>query len=208
MIDKSQLSDETLEGIEEIYFSYGQGPVPAGRYRVRIEEILEIRSGSRFVTFQIDLRVVGEVRLGDGRVTEKYDGRLIPRQWVTSAPRKNGRSMASELLRSAGIATQPRSNREMEKAISQIQETGKLLTAKVDWEGFSSAWWYRKLKELTGAANSTQARNRATKAQKKQARTFAVRARSYGHFPDDPDGEGELHRYTGSLCFTVAGRFQ
>ena len=84
MIDKSQLSDEKIEGIEEVYLSYGQGPVPAGIYRVRIAEILEVKPGSRFVTFQIDLRVVGEARLNDGRVTDKYDGRLIPRQWVTS----------------------------------------------------------------------------------------------------------------------------
>jgi hypothetical protein len=104
--------------------------------------------------------------------------------------------MASELLRSAGIATQPRSNREIEKVISQIRETGELLTVELDWEGFSSALWNRRLKELTGAANSTQARNRATSAQKKLASRFAVRARSYGHFPDDPDGEGKLHRYT------------
>ena len=163
---------------------------------MRIEEILEVRSGSGFVTFQIDFGVVGEARLNDGRVTEEYDGRLIPRQWVTSASRRNSRSMAFELLRSAGIATQPRSNREIEKVISQIQETRELLTAKVDWEGFSSALWYRKLKELTGAANSTQARNRATKAQKAQASRFAVRAGSYGHFPDGPDGEGKLDRYT------------
>ncbi len=106
--------------------------------------------------------------------------------------------MASDLLRSAGIATQPRSNREMEKAISQIQETGELLTVTVDWEGFSKALWDRKLMELTGATDSTQARNQATKAQKTQASKFAVRARSYRDFPDNPDGDGKLHRFTDS----------
>ncbi len=198
MINKSNLSNEVIPGILEVYLSYGQRrkPVPPGTYRVSIAEILDVRSGSRFVTFQIDFRVVGEARLNDGRVTEEYHGFPISRQWVTSAPRGNGRSMASELLRSAGIATQPRSNREMEKAILQIQETGALLTVKLDWEGFSKALWDRKLKELTGATDSTQARDRATKAQRKQASRFAVRARSYRDFPDNPDGEGKLHRYT------------
>jgi len=198
MINKSKLSNEVIKGQLESYLSYGRGqrPVPPGIYRVRILDILEVRSGSGFVTFQINFLVVGEARLSDGRVTEEYNTFTIPRQWVTSAPRRNGRSMASELLRSAGIATQPRSNREIEKVISQIRETGELLTVELDWEGFSSALWNRRLKELTGAANSTQARNRATSAQKKLASRFAVRARSYGHFPDDPDGEGKLPSYT------------
>jgi len=195
MITKSNLSNEVIPGILEVYLSYGRKPVPAGIYRVSIPEILDVRSNSRFVTFQIDFRVVGEARLNDGRVTEEYDGFSIPRQWVTSAL-WNGRSMATDLLRSAGIATQPRSNREIENAISQIQETGEILTVKVDWEGFSKALWDRKLMELTGATDPIQARNQATKAQKKQASRFAVRARSYRDFPDDPDGEGKLHRYT------------
>ena len=197
MIDKSKLSNEKIERIQEVYLSYGQRgkPAPPGIYRVRIAEIREVRSNSRFVTFQIDFRVVGEARLNDGRVTEEYDGFSIPRQWVTSATRGNGRSAVLDLLRSSGIGTQPRSNREMEKAILQIRETGELLTVKVDWEGFSKALWDRKLKELTGATDSTQARDRATKAQKTQASRFAVRARSYRDFPDNPDGEGKLHRY-------------
>ena len=194
MINKSNLSTEVIPGILEVYLSYGRKPVPPGIYRVSIAEIREVRSSSRCVTFQIDFRVVGEARLKDGRGTDDYEGFFISRQWVSSAP-WNGRSMASELLRSAGIATQPRSNREIEKAIRQIQETGELLTVKVDWEGFSKALWERKLKELTGATDSTQARDRATKAQKTQASKFAVRARSYRDFPDNPDGEGKLHRY-------------
>ena len=102
MIDKSNLSNEIIEGIEEVYLSYGQRrkPVPPGIYRVRITEILEVRSSSRCVTFQINFQVVGEARLGDGRVTQEYDGFPISRQWVTSAP-WNGRSMVSDLLRSA-----------------------------------------------------------------------------------------------------------
>jgi len=199
MIDKSNLSNELIEGIQEVYLSCGQRrkPVPAGTYRVRITQIVEIRPNSKFVTFQINFQVVGEARLKDGRVTEEYNGFFISRQWVTSAL-WNGRSMASDLLQSAGIATQPRSNREMEKAIQQIQETGEFLTVKVDWEGFSKALWDRKLKELTGATDSTQARNQATKAQKTQASRFATRARSYRDFPDDTDGEGKSHRFTDS----------
>ncbi len=102
MIDKSELSNELIKGQLEAYLSYGRGPgpVPPGIYRVRILEILKVSSESGFVTPQMDLLVVGEARLNDGRVTEEYDGFCIPRQWVTSAP-WNGRSMASELLRSA-----------------------------------------------------------------------------------------------------------
>lgn len=197
MIDTSKLSDKPIPGILEAYLSYwrGQRPVPPGIYRVRILDILEVRSGSGFVTFQINFLVVGEARLGDGRVTEEYDTFTIPRQWVTSAP-WNGRSMASDLLRSAGIATQPRSDREIEEAILQIQETKELLTVKVGWEGFSNFLWQEKLMYLTDYDFYETALYFATKEEIKQARQFALRARRYRDFPDNPDGEGKLHRFT------------
>ena len=199
MIDKSNLSDEIIPGILEAYFPYGreQGPVPPGIYRVRIAEIREVKPGSGFVTFEIDFRVVGEARLNDGRFTEEYDGFFIPRQWVTSAPRGDGRSAVLDLLRSAGIATQPRSNREIEEAIQQIQETRELLTVKVGWEGFSKELLVQELMDLTDHYSSYgTARFFATEEEIKQAQEFALRARRYRDFPDDPDGEGKLHRFT------------
>ena len=199
MIDKSKLSDKPIPGVLGTYpFGVREWePLPPGIYCVRILEILEVRSESGFVTFQIDFLVVGEARLNDGRVTEEYHGFPLSRQWVTSAPRGNGRSMASELLRSAGISTQPRSNREMEKAISQIQENRELLTVKVGWEGFSKELLVQRLMSLTSYYHSyAGARRFATKEQIKQAQEFALRARRYRDFPDDPDGEGKLHSYT------------
>ncbi len=195
MIDKSKLSDEPIPGILEAYLSYGQGPVPPGICQTGIEEVRRIIR-SRFINFEIDFRVVGKLRLKDGRITDEYDGRLIPNQWVSSMPLGRNPSMAFDLLRSAGIPTRSHSNRELEEIILQIQETGQLLTVELDWEGFSSALWYRRLKEITGAATRQEALDRATKAQKRAARRFAVRARSYRDFPDDPDGEGKLDRYT------------
>ncbi len=199
MINKRKLSNELIKGTLEAYLSHGrgQGPVPPGIYRVRILDILEVRSESGFVTFQINFLVVGEARLGDGRVTEEYNTFTIPRQWVTSAPRGNGRSMASDLLRSAGISAQPRSDREIEEAIRQIQETRKLLTVKVGWEGFSKALLTVTLMDSTGYYHSYGgARFLSTEEEIKQARKHALRARRYRDFPDDPDGEGKLHSYT------------
>ena len=199
MIDKRQLSNELIKGQLEGYLSYerGQRPVPPGISRVRILDILEVRPGSGFITFQINFLVVGEARLNDGRVTEEYDSFSIPGQWVSSAHRGDGRSMASDLLRSAGIATQPRSDGEMEEAILQIQESGELLTVKVGWEGFSYALLAGTLGDSTGYYHSYgTARFFATKEEIKQARNFATRAPRYRDFPDDPDGEGKLHRYT------------
>jgi len=198
MIDTSELSNDPISGIQQAYEDEGQGPVPAGIYRVGIAEIREVRRiiRSRFINFLIDFQVVGEARFKDGRVTDEYDGRLIPWQWVSSMPLGRNPSMAFDLLRSAGISSLPHSNRELEEIILQIQATGQLLTVELDWEGFSKALWHRKLIELTGAADSMEARNQATKAQKGAARRFAVRARSDRNFPDDPDVEGKLHLYT------------
>ena len=105
--------------------------------------------------------------------------------------------MASDLLRSAGIAAQPRSDHEIEEAILQIQESGELLTVKVGWEGFSYASLMATLGDFTGEYFSYGlARFLATEAQLDEARQYALRARSYRDFPDDPDGEGKLHSYT------------
>jgi len=198
MIDKSKLSDKPIPGILEAYFPYGreQGPVPPGIYRVRIAQISEVKPGSGFVTFEIDFQVVGEARLNDGRVTEEYHCFPISRQWVTSAL-WNGRSMASDLLRSAGIATQPRSDREIEEAIRQIQKTRELITVKVGWEGFSKELLVQELMGSTGPC-SYYGRKRflSRKEEIQQARQYAMRARRYRDFPDDPDGEGKLHSYT------------
>jgi hypothetical protein len=85
----------------------------------------------------------------------------------------------------------------MEKAISQIQETRELLTVKVGWEGFSYASLMTTLGDFTGHYSSYEfARFMATEAQLDEARDFALRARSYRDFPDDPDGEGKLHSFT------------
>jgi len=107
--------------------------------------------------------------------------------------------MASDLLRSAGIAAQPGSDREIEEAIRQIQEARELLTVKVGWEGFSKELLVQELMYLTGFDSSftyKTALHFATKEEIKQARQFAMRARRYRDFPDDPDGGGKLHSYT------------
>ncbi len=199
MIDKSNLSDKPIPGILGTYFFSVREwePVPPGIYRVRIVQISEVKPGPGFVTFEIDFQVIGKARLGDGRVTEEYHCFPISRQWVTTAPRGNGQSMASDLLRSAGIAAQPRSDREIEEAIRQIQETRELLTVKVGWEGFSKELLVQELMDSTEYYHSYGgALHFATEEQIKQARQFAMRARRYRDFPDDPDGEGRLHRFT------------
>jgi len=198
MIDKSQLSNEIIEGIEEVYLSHGQRrkPVPAGIYRSFVSEILEVRSfpNPPSTLLKLNFEVSEVLELKFGSLEEIYEGHLI--RWQKIYKNWGKPSMADALLRSAGIQVLPRSNSELEEVLGRIKETGQLLTFELDWEGFSKALWARKLKELTGATDSTQARDRATKAQKTQASRFAVRARSYRDFPDDPDSSGKLHRYT------------
>ncbi len=200
MIDKSKLSNELIEGIEEVYLSHGQRrkPVPAGIYRGFVTEIVEVRSfpnpPTTLLTLNFEVSEVLELKFGS--LEEVHEGHLI--RWQKIYKNWGKPSMADALLRSAGIQVLPRSNSELEEIILQIKETGQLLTFELDWEGFSKALWDRKLKELTGATDSTQARNQATKAQKTQASKFATRARSYRDFPDDPDGEGKSHSFTDS----------
>ena len=46
MINKETLSDKLIEGIQEVYLSYGRqrGTVPPGTYRGFLTEIVEVRS--------------------------------------------------------------------------------------------------------------------------------------------------------------------
>ncbi len=200
MIDTNQLSNEIIEGILEVYLSYGRqrGPVPAGTYRGFVTEIVEVRSfpnpPATLLTLNFEVSEVLELKFGS--LKKVHEGHLI--RWQKIYKNWGKPSMADALLRSAGIQVLPRSNSELEEVLGRIKETGQLLTFELDWEGFSKALWDRKLKELTGATDLVQARDRATQAQKTQASRFAVRARSYRDFPDDPDSEGKSHRFTDS----------
>ncbi|MDA2928291.1 hypothetical protein MYX78_13870 [Acidobacteria bacterium AH-259-G07] len=195
IIDVSKLSSEPIEGLDELFLSYGRGPVPPGTYHGFITEILEVRPipGCPSTLLKLDFVVSDIVDLKFGSLEEVNLGCAIRWQKVYKNWRKP--SMADNLLRSAGIRTQPHSNRELEEMIVQIKEKGKLLTFEVDWEGICCALRDQRLMELTGTSDSDEAKGQASREDWKQANRISLRARSYHKFPDAPDGKSKLDRY-------------
>ncbi|MDA2924975.1 hypothetical protein MYX65_10045 [Acidobacteria bacterium AH-259-L09] len=196
VIDVSQLSDEPIEGLDDFFFfSPGREPVPAGTYRGCITEIRQVRPipDSASTLLKLDFAVAAVLDLKFGSVEEVNLGCAIRWQKVY----KNWRepSMADDLLRSAGIRTQPHSNRELEEMIVQIKEKGKLLTFEVDWEGICYALRDQKLMELTGTSDSDDAKDLATRRDWIEANKVALRARSYREFPDADDSNWKIDRY-------------
>ena len=163
MIDTSQFSNEIIEGIQEVYLSYGRqrGPVPAGTYRGFVTEIVEVRSfpnpPTTLLTLNFEVSEVLELKFGS--LEEVHEGHLI--RWQKIYKNWGKPSMADALLRSAGIQVLPRSNSELEEIILQIKETGQLLTFELDWEGVCYALRDQTLMELTGTSNSEEAKRQA-----------------------------------------------
>ncbi len=197
MIDKSQLSNEIIEGIEEVYLSYGQKrkPVPAGIYRGFVSEILEVRSfpNPPLTLLKLNFEVSEVLELKFGSLEEVHEGHLI--RWQKIYKNWGKPSMADALLRSAGIQVLPRSNSELEEIILQIKETAQLLTFELDWEGVCYALRDQTLMELTETSNSEEAKRQASREDWKQANRISLRARNSREFPDATDDKGKLSRY-------------
>ncbi len=197
MINKSNLSNEVIPGIQEVYLSYGQRrkPVPAGIYRGFVTEVVEVRPfpnpPATRLTLNFEVSEVLELKFGS--LEEVHEGHLI--RWQKIYKNWGKPSMADALLRSAGIQALPRSNSELEEIILQIKETGQLLTFELDWEGVCYALRDQTLMELTGTSNSEEAKRQASGEDWKQANRISLRARNSREFPDATDGKGKLSRY-------------
>ncbi len=197
MINKETLSDKLIEGMQEVYLSYGRqrGTVPPGTYRGFISEIVEVRSFPNppltLLTLNFEVSEVLELKFGS--LEEVHEGHLI--RWQKIYKNWGKPSMADALLRSAGIQVLPRSNSELEEVLGRIKETRKLLTFEVDWQGVCYALRDQKLMELTGTSDSEEAKRQASREDWKQANRISLRARNSREFPDATDGKGKLSRY-------------
>ena len=189
IIDLTQYSDEPIEGLDDS-FSRGLGPVPAGTYRGCITEIRQVQRipGSASTLLKLDFEVAEVLDLKFGSLEEANLGCAIRWQKVYKNWRKP--SMADDLLRSAGIRTQPRSERELVQMIEQIRDSEQLLSFELDWEGICYALRDQKLMELTGTSNSDASRRDWIEANK-----VALRARSYREFPNADDSNWKMDRY-------------
>ncbi len=197
MINRETLSDKPIEGIQEVYLSYGRqrGPVPPGTYRGFVSEIVEVRSfpNPPSTLLKLNFEVSEVLELKFGSLEEVHEGHLI--RWQKIYKNWGKPSMADALLRSAGIQVLPRSNSELEEVLGRIQETRKLLTFEVDWQGVCYALRDQTLMELTGTSNSEEAKRQASREDWKQANRISLRARNSREFPDATDGKGKLSRY-------------
>ncbi len=191
MSDELNFSDEQLE-TQQSFDDWEPAPEfapppPAATYRTYLSEIreakeFEARVGKR-LTATIDLRIVGG----------QYDDRAITWQRVSNAEmqRRNGKtsSMMLDMIKSAGIAQAPRSNREFYQVLQSLKDQGpaKSFGTQIDWRGFCTTCYEKKLMELTGLSVDNAKAN-ATPDQKKEASKYATKAKGYRSFPTTNNG--------------------
>ncbi|MFA5352629.1 MAG: hypothetical protein WC291_00200 [Thermodesulfovibrionales bacterium] len=160
-------------------------PPPAGTYQTYLSEIRDEKEGDtpvgKRLTAVVDLRIIG----GDN------DDRAITWQRVSNRESEyqgKRRSQMLDLLKCAGVAQAPRSNREFSVALHSVHDRGKGAPFKtqIDWRGFCTTCYEKRLMELTGGETVEIAKSLASNLSQEQRKAlgkFATKAKNYRAFP-------------------------
>lgn len=195
MSEPMNFSDEPLTVSQQDFDDWQPAPEyapppPAGTYQMYVGEIreekeFETQKGKRYST-TLDFRIVGG----------EYDDRAVTWQRLsnTEYERKvDGRktSQLLDLIKSAGIAQIPRSNREYSVVVHGLHDRGIGATFKgqMDWRGFCTGCYEKALMDATGCSTAEDAKAAATGEQKGDAAKVAVKAKNFRAFPVDGNGK-------------------
>jgi len=98
--------------------------------------------------------------------------------------------MMLDLVKSAGIAQAPRSNQEFFVALKGLKERGPgaSFSTQIDWRGFCTTCYDKKLMALTATMVGEAAKAVATPEQKREASKYATKAKNYRAFPTNANG--------------------
>ena len=195
MIDTTDLTDEVIEGIDEVYKNYGT-VLPAGVYTVAFSDTTHIKlspgvnkKGKPFTRLSgLTLRVVGD---RDGNVEDCNDvGRILRYQksWMDTIV--NSIFTKAELAAGAEV---PRTTKAQAKFLDTLATEGTPLTVKVDWKAFDTPKFNTLLVELAETEDREDpieaAKELATQAMKDEASERATLAKTYADFPlNETDG--------------------
>lgn len=186
-INELNLSDDPIEGIEEAFDNWQEAPAFAP----------PPSPGPQRATFAIDKATavdgVLKLELTFTVVGGDSDAARIPFQRVSSKmfERRDGTktSQVMDILHSAGVSQSPKSLREVAQQMKALADSGAIVSFQLDWRGTCLDCYKSHLRELTGAATDDEAKNSATKEQRKAADKFAVKAKNAKAFPIGANGE-------------------
>ncbi len=192
MSDEMNFSDEPIDAQQD-FDNWEPAPEfapppAAGTYQTYLHEIrdakeFESKNGKR-LNATLDLKIIGG----------QYDERAINWQRVSNMEfkRQNGTqsSLMMDMVKCAGIAQAPRSNKEYYEVLLGLKDrgVGASFKTQIDWRGFCTNCYEVRLMALTGTTSAEAAKAAATPENKKEASKFATKAKNYRAFPTNPNG--------------------
>ena len=190
MIDKKDLTDEVIPGIEEVYQNYGS-VLPAGVYTVNLDDTTHIKltpgrnkKGRPFTSLQgLTFRVVGDK---DGATDDVPVGATLrfQKSWIETLV--NAIFDKAQIAEGKGV---PLTQIAQADFLDKLAADKTDFKVKVDWKAFDTETYNRVLVELTESGSRQDpvkfAKQAANQAQKDEASAAATLAETYSDFPLD-----------------------
>lgn len=174
MIDVSELDDTPIEGLDEAYENYGkQRPVPLGDQNLRI-------TGFNPELIYAGVSITGRAYALANAVSFEVVGGTFD----SVALEQDGVNLIGL---SKALETPCRSIRDYGQLLDSLANNGRVVGARIGWIARSSAAFKDKLMELTGTSSYEEAKDAATREQRRAADRAAVVVRSERAFPLDPE---------------------
>ncbi len=200
MIDKKDLTDELIPGIEEVYQNYGS-VLPAGVYTVNLSDTTHVtmtsgrnKKGKPYTALQgLTFRVVGDK---NGATEDCPVGATLrfQKSWIETLV--NGVLNKAQIASGEGV---PLTQIAQAEFLDKLADDKTAFKVKVDWKAFDTAAYNRKLVELTESGDRQDpvafAKQSANPAQKNEASAAATLAETYSDFPLNE----KTNEYIGSI---------
>ena len=194
MIDKTDLTDELIPGIDEVYQNYGS-VLPAGIYTVALSDTTHVKltpgvnkKGRPFTALGgLTYRVVGDK---DGSEENCPVGTTLrfQKSWIETIV--NAVLTKSEIAEGDNV---PRTTKAQADFLDALAENGTTFKVKVDWTAFDVSKYNSVLVELAETEDREDpveaAREMADSIMRTEASQRATLAKTYSDFPlNEKDG--------------------
>ncbi len=190
MIDTTDLTDEIIPGIDEVYKNYGT-VLPAGVYTVAVSDTAHVKltpgvnkKGRPFTALGgLTYRVVGD-RNGNEENCPVGSILRFQKSWIETIV--NAIFTKTEIADGADV---PRTTKAQALFLDTLAEKGTTFKVKVDWTAFDTAKYNNILVELAETEDRDDpieaAKEMADGKMKAEASNRATLAKTYSDFPLD-----------------------
>lgn len=196
MIDSTDLTDELIPGIDEVYANYGS-VLPAGVYTVSVSDTTHVKltpgvnkKGRPYTALGgLTYRVEGDKDGNTGEGVPVGSILRFQKTWIETLV--NAFFSKTEIAAGADV---PRTTKAQAKFIDDLAENGTTMKVKVDWTAFDVDKYNRIMVELAETEDREDpieaAKELADSKMKAEASTRATLAKTYSDFPLSPADDG------------------